>query len=186
MLDDQLVGALDAQLVAPAAHALDGVIESVVARHRRDVVARQVAETDGGQDPGEDGRRAFGGGGLGDGRQDGAKVGFEAREAGPAEDERLEIELEVEAGQLGGDARVVEAGEDLHGHGRRAPESVDEDELLLGPDPAHAGLEEPLVQHPLERLEIAQEGLHVGAMPFSLSLRTHVLAAHTPSDWKRT
>ena len=78
----------------------------------------------------------------------------------PREGARGQVRLEVELGELGGELRVVEAREDLGGQADRSLGAVDEEELLLRADTAHAGLDTTFLAEPLERLDVVQERAH--------------------------
>ena len=79
---------------------------------------------------------------------------------------RIEVELEVERPDLGGEVAVGDRGQHRHRAGRRLPRPVDEEHLLLRPDARDAGLEHVLGEHVLERLQVAQHpadrGLPIG------------------------
>jgi hypothetical protein len=71
--------------------------------------------------------------------------------------QRLEVELEIEAAQLGGEVGVAQRLDQLEVARRRHAVGVDEEELLLGPDAADVGLDPVLLEEALERPEVGEQ-----------------------------
>ena len=69
----------------------------------------------------------------------------------------VEVDLQVECADLGHEVRVVHGIEELERDRGRAPAAIDQEHLLLGPDPAHAGFDAPLREHAAERVEVTQQ-----------------------------
>src|SRR6185503_19083546 len=91
----------------------------------------------------------------------------------------VEVELEVEAAELGGEVAVVgEVGQDLEVVVRRAPALVDEEELLLGTDPAHARLDGAALEHLLDGAQVGEQLPGELAQPFGVEIAFDVVAAH--------
>jgi len=84
---------------------------------------------------------------------------LDRRETAPAEHERPEIALEVEAPDLGGDPRIVEPLEKLGRDRRGPPLVIDQEHLLFEPDPPDAALDPVAREQLLQRADVAQECL---------------------------
>src|SRR6185503_3245598 len=92
---------------------------------------------------------------------------------------RVEVELEVELAELGGEVVVVgEVFEDLEVVVGGAPARGDEEELLLGADPAHAGLDGAAFEHPLDGTQVGEELLGELAEALGVELVGDVVGAH--------
>src|SRR5262249_8503691 len=88
---------------------------------------------------------------------------------------RIGIGLELELAQLGGVVRIAEPLEHLQRCPRRRPLAIDQEHLLLGADPPRSGLEPLLLQHAIERAQIAEHGVHELAALLLVLLRPDVL-----------
>ena len=71
---------------------------------------------------------------------------------------------------------VADLLDHLHRDRRRAEAAIDQEELLLGADPPHAGLDGAVLQHQVERLQISQELPGEGAQRFRIQLFDVVFA----------
>src|SRR5262249_56183766 len=69
----------------------------------------------------------------------------------------------------------------LVGRAPRPARAVDQEHLLLGADPAHAGLEAVLVEHALERVHVGEDRLHECAQLLVGERALDVVSAH----WSR-
>jgi hypothetical protein len=160
VLHHELVDALDADLVVLPAQRGQRAVEREVPRVRRHVLEAEVGLPDRGQDAHEHGMDADLAARLAHARQELVGLALEAGEAVAAEGQRVEVELEVEARDLGHEVRVADAVEHLRDDRGRAAVGIDEEELLLGADAPHALLDHPGVDHLLERPEVLQQVLH--------------------------
>jgi hypothetical protein len=70
---------------------------------------------------------------------------------------RVEIELEIEAGELGREVGIVDHFENLGGDWRRTPQLINQKQFLLGANAAHTSLEPFFLEHPLEGTNVLQE-----------------------------
>jgi len=95
-----------------------------------------------------------------------------------AEGQGVEVELEVETGQLGRDMGIVDGLENLGGDGRRPPMLINQKELLLGADAAHPALEEILLEHLLECAHVPQKILEKDPDLLGLRMFSDVLLTH--------
>jgi hypothetical protein len=163
VLDQQFVEPLDVKLVCPAPHLLHRPVEGAVARHRGHVLQPQIRFAQGRQDTGQQDLDIL----LR--RQPAQEIEprFELllhrRQAAGAEGARIEVDLEIEQAELGGVMRVVNLAEEIHRHGGGMPVVIDEKQLLLGADAAHAALDHPLFDHQAEGAQIDQQVAHEGA-----------------------
>ena len=174
----ELVAALDAELEIAPREPLRGLGDGEVARLRGHVVERQIGLVEGRQDAGQEDLGAeLPGPPPGDGH-DVVELRLEAAQGVGAEDDRIEIGLEVEPGELGGEPRVVDRCEDLERQGRRTVAAVDQEELLLGADAGGAGLEHALGEHLLQRPQVAQDLAHEGPQLFRRALLLDLRLAH--------
>ena len=177
MLHQQLIHALQIELVCASAELIERLVQRVVSFLRRHVLDREVGDLERGEDAGEDHvgthlqRRPS---------RDPEKLpqpGLHATETVSVEADRIEVGLEVEQRELVGDARVVDPSEDLGGHRRRLPVVIDQEHLLFGPDAAHVGLDGAGVQHLFQSLYVAQQVAREAAETFRVS-RSHLLIPH--------
>ena len=73
---------------------------------------------------------------------------------------RIAVRFDLELAELGREVAIAELVEHReHAIGRRVV-LVDEEDLLLGADPAHAGLERLVAQHALERAHVREDRVH--------------------------
>ena len=112
-----------------------------------------------------------------------ARAAFELllhlRQAVAAEHLRVEVELEVEAAELGREVRRRPRSSSISSASARGPPArVDQEHLLLGADAAHAGLEAPLLEHPLEGAHVGEQLAGELTQPFGVELVGDVVAAH--------
>src|SRR6185436_12518836 len=115
------------------------------------------------------------------------------RQAVAAERLRIAVRLELELAELGRVVRILQLLEHRQHAARRGPAAIDEEQLLLGADPPHAGLEPALAQHPLERAQVREDRGHELAPLLGVGLRDVVLAGarhpsprgavHSASTW---
>jgi len=90
----------------------------------------------------------------------------------------VEVELEVEPCQLGGEVGVVHRLENLGRERGRPPASIHQEELLLGADTTHVGLEEIILEHLLEGPHVLQEMLEEDPDLIGLRSFPYVLLSH--------
>ncbi len=174
--DDELVGALDVELVGAAAQPAHRLVEGEVARLGRHVLEREVRDVERLQDAGHDDVGAELVGGLAALGEQVDQLLLHALQAVAAEQQGIGVELEVEAGELGRVVLVADLLDHLHRDRRRTEAAIDEEELLLGADPPDAGLDGAVLQHQVERLQIAQELPGEGAQRFRVQLFDVVFA----------
>ena len=159
----QLVGALDVQLVRLAAQPAERIVEREVARVLDHVGHREVALAERRQRAAQHDLQSGGAGRDAPEVEHRVELVVHPREAVVGQFLRVEVELEVERADLGGVRVTGQLGEQPHRPGRRLPRAVDDEHLLLGADPRDAGLEAPVAQHQLHRLQVAQHPAHRGA-----------------------
>ena len=179
----ELVGALDVELVGAAAQPPHRLVEGEVARLGRHVVERQVGDVERRQDAGHDDLGAEPVRRL-------PRLGEQVRElrlhllqAVAAEIERVGVEFEVEARELGGEVIVGGRLDHLHRERRRIEGAVDEEELLLGADPPHARLDRSVLEHPFEGLKIPEQAAGERPQRFGTELLDVVFAHCAPGPY---
>ena len=79
-----------------------------------------------------------------------------SRQAPTLEKYRRDVEFQIEKGELGRELGALEAVDHLHRNRGGGPRPVDEEDLLLGPDPPDPGLEHARCGHHLQRLDVFQ------------------------------
>ena len=174
--DDELVGALDVELVRAAAQATHRLVEREVARLRRHVLEREIGDVERLENAGHDEigvELVSSPPSLG---EEVDELTLHLAQAVAAEDQRIGVEFQVEPREL---RRVVLVGDlldHLHRERRRGEVAIDQEELLLGADPANAGFDRAVLQHQLERLEVSQELPGEGAQRFRVQLFDVVFA----------
>ncbi len=174
----EVLDAADQHVEVAASQAPQGAVQLEVTRLRRHVVEAEVAAAQGRQDAGQQHVRAATPGRVAGHADQLVELVLDAPQARAVEHLRGQVGLEVEARQLGGEARVGEALEHIGDHRGRSQAAVDQEHLLLGADPAHAGLEAVRLEHGLQRDHIVEQGLHEIAQLFLVDHRGDVLFAH--------
>lgn len=157
VLDEQLVHALQVELVGPPAEVVERGAEGEVALLRSHVLEGEIRFLQRGKNAREDDPRAHLRRGMLDRLQERGQLCLQAPQTITAERDRVEVELQVEERQLVGDSRVVEALEHLDGLGSRVPVLVDQEHLLLHADPADARLDRAGRKHLLECLDVSKD-----------------------------
>ena len=177
-MEVELIDALEVELVGAALEPGHGIVEGEVARVRGHAVETEIGLDEGRQNPGQEDVAAAAPGGLADLAEQLPDLPLHGAEAGAAEDQGIEVELEVESRELGGEVGVVHRFEHLGGDGRRTPVGIDEKQLLFGPDASNIALEEIVVEHLLERTDIVQQVLEKDPYLFRLRLASDILFTH--------
>ena len=98
----------------------------------------------------------------------------------------IEVELEIEARELGREVGVVDLLQYLGGDGGRPPQPIDQKELLFGADPPHAGFEPIVLEHLLERTAHLSAGaLRKTLISSASDFSPYVLFSHCPLNPRR-
>ena len=170
------------------AHAPQALGERPVARQVGDRAGSEVLATERRQDSDGDGPCAVCGGGVVDVGALPADRAFERREGASGEGDRVGGELDLEAVQLGRDARALDVAQDLRGDRKRLRGGVDQEQLELRSD---ARLSHPESGSSHQLLEcgqlLAEAALEAGEVLVDevglLDLGAHVVGrAYRPRD----
>ena len=157
MVQLELIEPLEVELVGTAPEAIHRIVERVVPRVGRHVDELEVGLLEGRQDPGQDHVAAAFLRGFPGLPEQLAELPLHVTKTGVAEYVRIEIELEVEARELGGEMGIVNRFQDLGGDRRRTPELINQEQFLFGADSPDTGLESLLFEHLLEGPHVFQE-----------------------------
>ncbi len=179
MLELQLIGALDADLIGGAAAKLaQGVIEQAIARVGRLIVQPEVRTLKRRQDAGEDDLSVAVIGGRAGEVDEAGELALHAAQAVAAKHHRIDAALQVEQAKLVTPQRLVHRRQDLARQRRRATGRVDDEQLLFGADAADALLKGALVEHLLHGADIAQQVAHELTTRLICSLSAVALITH--------
>ena len=112
-------------------------------------------------------------------RQQRVELLLHLRQAAAAPHLGVEVELDVEAAELGREVVVVlEIFEDLEVVAGGSPARRHQEQLLLGADAAHAGLDSTAFEHPLDGAQVGEQLAGELTQPFGVELVGDVVAAH--------
>ncbi len=145
----ELIEPLEVELIGAATEPVHRIVESVVARVGRHVDEFEVGLLKGGKDTGQDHVAAAFLCGFPGFSEQLAELPLHVAHTS-AEHVRIEIELEVEPRELGGEVGIVQDLQNLGGDRRRTPKMINQEKFLLGADASDTGLESLLFEHLFE------------------------------------
>ena len=157
VFDDEFVDAPDLELVVLPPYGDDRVVERLVARSRRHVVQLEIRGGQRGENSGHQNVAAMVARDLADLVDVLGQVLLQLHQALGSQHHRVQVELEIEQRQLRREVGVVQLFEHLERLRSRVEAVVDEKQLLLGADPANAGLDQAFRQEVLQRMDIFEE-----------------------------
>ena len=142
-----------------AAQPRQGLVQHAVARQRRHVLEVQVREFQRREDPGEQHIGPHPPGGVRSPGHHLLEARLHPRQEVSRQRQRVEVRLQVEPGDLGGEPGVVQFPQDFHRQRRRTVGVADQEHLLFDADPVHPFLDPPVGDHPVQRPEVAEQAL---------------------------
>jgi hypothetical protein len=159
---DQLVCSLDVDAEVSAATLQKRVVERLVTRPGRHVRGDEICRADGRQNSGQDDPAEQAVCSAVHTRQVLHQRVLELRETILTQHHRIEIQLQIKLRQLCRVVLVVQSFEQREREHGRMCGIVDRAQLLLDADATHAALEQALVQHPLESLQVVEQAFREG------------------------